>query len=164
MLRVSVIALATVLFVGCATSTEQKQANATSPTATVAPTTPPATPIASPSPTAPTTANVKNVGIKWEDEASGTPITTIKVGGTVTWTVTAPPPFHSLKRVAGTPENGCQDLDGTFDTPGNIGSPVTRKFDKVGTFGYRCGVHGGTPNCKAPPGSGPMPGVIKVVP
>ena len=167
MLRVLVIVLTIVLFAGCTTSTNLNQNNASSPatTATGTPASTPSVAAATPSPSAPTTANVKNVGIKWQDEASGTPVTTIKVGGKVTWTVSAGPP-HSLKRVAGTAENGCNDLDATFDTPGNIapGTPVTRTFDKVGVYGYHCGVHLGTPNCKTPPGTGAMPGVIKVVP
>ena len=169
MLRILVLVLTTVLFVGCTTATNQNQNNAssptTTPTATGTPTATASVAAASPSPSAPTTANVKNDGIKWKDEASGTPVTTIKVGGKVTWTVSAGAP-HSLRRDAGTAENGCNDLDASFDTPGNIspGTPVTRTFDKVGVYGYHCGVHLGTPNCKTPPGTGAMPGVIRVVP
>lgn len=167
MYRLLALALTSILFVGCATSTD-KQTNApasTATTATATPTSAPSAPTATPSPSAPTTANVKNVGLKWQDEASGTPVTTIKVGGKVTWTTTAGPP-HSLERVAGTADNGCGDLEASFDTPGNItpGTPVTRTFDKVGVYGYHCGVHLGNPNCKTPPGTGRMPGVINVVP
>jgi plastocyanin len=106
---------------------------------------------------------VKNVNLTWQDNASGTPVTTVKVGGTVTWTISAGPP-HSLKRVAGTPENGCEELDAGFDSNLSAGQPVSRKFDKVGTFGYQCGIHTGKPNCKNPPSGEKMWGVIKVVP
>ena len=165
MLRVLGLALTAVLFVGCTTSTDQRQTNAASPTASATPTHTSPVSTATPTPSGPTTASVKTVGLKWQDDASGTPVTTIKVGGKVTWTAAAGPP-HRLKRVASSQENGCDELEASFDTTGNLtpGQPVTRTFDKVGTFGYQCGVHGGTPNCKTPPGSGQMPGVIKVVP
>lgn len=117
----------------------------------------------SPSPAAPTTASVKGANFKWTDDASGTPVTTIKVGGSVTWTITGG--THQLERVAGNATNGCDNLDASFDS-GNLtsGQTVTRTFTKVGTFGYHCGIHLGDPNCKTPPGTGSMPGVIKVVP
>lgn len=117
----------------------------------------------SPGPAAPSTASVKGSNFKWQDDASGTPVTTIKVGGTITWTVTGG--THQLERVAGNATNGCDQLDASFDS-GNLtsGQTVTRTFNKVGTFGYRCGIHLGEPNCKTPPGTGAMPGVIKVVP
>ena len=117
----------------------------------------------SPSPTGPATASVKGANFKWTDEASGTPVTTIKVGGSVTWTITGG--THQLERVAGNATNGCDNLDASFDS-GNLtsGQTVTRTFTKVGTFGYHCGIHLGDPNCKTTPGTGSMPGVIKVVP
>lgn len=144
--------------------------NATpSASTTPAPTSPaPASPApASPAPaspsTAPTTATVKGSNFKWQDDASGTAVTTIKVGGTITWTVTGG--THQVERVAGNAANGCDQLDASFDSNNlTSGQSVTRTFTKVGTFGYHCGIHLGDPNCKAPPGSGPMPGVIKVVP
>lgn len=125
---------------------------------------------ASPSPTvtasvspSPATGGVKGSNFKWVDDTSGTPVTTIKVGGSVTWTITGG--THQLERVAGTAANGCDNLDASFDS-GNLtsGQTVTRTFTKVGTFGYHCGIHLGDPNCKTPPGTGAMPGVIKVVP
>ena len=120
----------------------------------------------SPSPGA-ATASVKGANFKWTDDASGTPVTTIKVGGTVTWTITsgATGGTHQLERVAGNATNGCDNLEASFDS-GNLtsGQTVTRTFTKVGTFGYHCGIHLGDPNCKTPPGTGSMPGVIKVVP
>ena len=125
---------------------------------------------ASPSPTvtasvspSPATGGVKGSNFKWTDDASGTPVTTIKVGGSVTWTITGG--THQLERVAGNATNGCDNLDASFDS-GNLtsGQTVTRTFTKVGTFGYHCGIHLGDPNCKTPPGTGAMPGVIKVVP
>ena len=172
MLKVRGLALTTVLLLGCVSCGEPvtRQDNAANTTSTAAstarsesPTPTPGTPTATPTPTAPTTASVKAVGIKWQDEASGTPVTTIKVGGSVTWTIPAGVP-HSLKRVAASADNGCDELDASFDSNLSPGQPVTRTFDKVGTFGYQCGIHKGAPNCKNTPGTGPMPGVIKVVP
>src|SRR5437868_3679158 len=156
MRKVLGFALTTVLllsFTSC-TGQDQTNGNRTTTANAPAPATPsntPATPPTTPAPPAPTTANVKATpGLKWQDDASGTPVTTIKVGGTVTWTVTAGAP-HSLQRVAPSPGNGCDELDVSFDTPGHLtpGQPVTRTFTKVGTFGYRCGVHLGTPDCKS---------------
>ena len=117
----------------------------------------------SPSPLEPATASVKGANFKWTDDASGTPVTTIKVGGSVTWTITGG--THQLERVAGNATNGCDNLEASFDS-GNLtsGQTVTRTFTKEGTFGYHCGIHLGDPNCKTPPGTGSMPGVIKVVP
>ena len=123
---------------------------------------------ASPSPTAtaassPSTATVKGANFMWQDDLSGTPVTTIKVGGTITWTITGG--THQLERVAPSAENGCDQLDASFDSNNlTSGQTVSRTFTKAGTYGYRCGIHLGEPNCKTPPGSGRMPGVIKVVP
>ena len=154
--------LTTALLVGI-TSCQGNQNNATpTPTATATATaTPSPTAAVSPTSAAPTTATVKGSNFKWQDDVSGTPVTTIKVGGTVTWTVTGG--THRLERVAAA--NGCAELEASFDS-GNLssGQSVSRTFTKVGTFGYHCGIHGGTPNCQSPPGNGPMPGVIKVVP
>jgi len=108
------------------------------------------------------TATVKGSNFKWTDDVSGTPVTTIKVGGTVTWTITDG--THRLAKVASSPANGCQALDATFDSDDlDEGQTVARTFTTTGTFGYKCGIHGGTPKCNTPPGSG-MSGVIKVVP
>jgi hypothetical protein len=106
---------------------------------------------------------VKASNFKWQDDASGTPVTTIKVGGTVTWTVTNG--THSLEAVAGSAANGCGNLDASFNSDTlTSGKSVSRTFNTVGTFGYHCGIHLGDPNCKTPPGSGRMPAIIKVVP
>lgn len=114
----------------------------------------------SPAQTAPMTATVKNAGLSWKDQASGTPVTTIKVGGTITWTIASG--THSIEREAG---EGCEELEASFDSDNlGAGKSVSRTFTKAGTFGYHCGIHGGTPNCKNPPGGGGMPGVINVVP
>lgn len=140
-----------------------------SPTATATPTTTAtatatatATPTAPPSP-GPATASVKGSNFKWQDDASGTPVTTVRVGGSVTWTIVNG--THKLERVAASAANGCAELDASFDS-GNLtqNQTVTRTFNKAGTYGYRCGIHGGTPNCNTPPGTDTMPGVIKVVP
>lgn len=137
-------------------STSTPTPTSPSPVATV-----PSSP--TPTSTAPATATVKGSNFKWVDDVSGTPVTTIKVGGTITWTITGG--THQLERVASSAANGCGELETSFDS-GNLtsGQTVTRTFTKVGTFGYHCGIHLGDPNCKAPPGSGAMPGVIKVVP
>jgi plastocyanin len=125
--------------------------------------TPTATSTSTPTP-APTTATVKGGSTnKWTDDASGTSTTTIKVGGTVTWSSSGG--IHSLEAEAKTPENGCDELDASkFDSDNFSGTEkVTRNFNTVGTFGYHCGRHGGSANCKTAAGVG-MSGVIKVVP
>jgi plastocyanin len=162
MLKILGIALTTVLLVGCTPTTGPTPTPSPTPTP-VAPTPTPVAPTPTPA-TAPTTATVKGSNFKWQDDVSGTPVTTIKVGGTVTWTILPGAP-HRLERVAGSPANGCGDLDASFDSTNlSPGQSVSRTFTKAGTFGYRCGIHGGTPNCTTPPGGGPMPGIIKVVP
>ena len=157
------LVLTTALLVGitsCTPTTNQNTATPTPTAATPTPATPSPTIAVSPSPS---TASVKGSNFKWQDDASGTPVTTIKVGGTVTWTITGG--THQLERVAGSAANGCDELDASFDSSNlSNGQSVSRTFTKVGTFGYHCGIHLGNPNCKTPPGNGPMPGVIKVVP
>ena len=140
-------------------STTASVAATASPTATASATA--AVAPGSPSPGgAPTTAAVKGTNFKWTDSASGTNVTTIKVGGTVTFTAVG---NHKLAHDTSSVGNGCGDLDASFDsTP--ITQPITRTFTKVGTFGYHCGVHGGTPNCNNPSDSDGMAAVIKVVP
>jgi Plastocyanin len=157
------LVLTTALLVGITSCNPSSNTNNATPTPSASTPTP-----ATPSPTAavspsPATGSVKGSNFKWQDDTSGTPVTTIKVGGTVTWTITGG--THKLERVAGSAANGCDQLEASFDS-GDLtsGQSVTRTFNKVGTFGYHCGIHQGNPNCKAPPGSGPMPGVIKVVP
>ena len=148
----------------CTSPSGGNQGNASpTVTATTTPTPAPATPTPTTGSPAPTTASVKASNFKWQDDVSGTPVTTIKVGGTITWTITGG--RHQLERVAPSAANGCDQLDASFDS-GELtsGQTVTRTFTKAGTFGYHCGIHLGDPNCKAPPGSGRMPGVIKVVP
>lgn len=158
------LVLSTALLVGITScNPSQGNQNNATPTATTATPTPSPTAAVSPTSTTPTTATVKGSNFKWQDDASGTPVTTIKVGGTVTWTVTDG--THQLKRVAASAANGCNELDASFDSNNmTSGQSVSRTFTKVGTFGYQCGIHRGTPNCTSPPGSGPMPGVIKVEP
>jgi plastocyanin len=101
---------------------------------------------------APMTATVQSTGdCKWMDVASGTPETTIKVGGTVTWqeagcgghTVISDnvPPFTTLA------------------PPLNLsGLPQSRTFTAVGDYGYHCGIHGGNPVTKQD-----MYGIVHVV-
>jgi hypothetical protein len=159
-----VLTTALLLAITSCTTTGPSNGNASpSPLATTPrPASPSPTVATSPSPTPPP-ATVKGSNFQWRDDASGTPVTTIKVGGSITWTITGG--THQLERVAPTAANGCDELDASFDS-GNLtsGQTVTRTFTKVGTFGYHCGIHLGDPNCKTPPGTGRMPGVIKVVP
>lgn len=173
MVKVLRLALVTVLLLAYTSCTEQGpgQGNVAPTPATTTPTPPitatatptPATPTTTPTPTAPTTAAVKGSNFKWTDDVSGTPVTTIKVGGTVTWTIVNG--THKLEAGAPSPANGCDQQDASFDSQNlSAGQSVSRTFTKAGTFGYLCGIHGGTPNCKNPPGSGTMPAVIKVVP
>ena len=173
MLKTGELILTTALLLGCVsctTTTEPTNANATPTIAKASPTPVSASPspsvAASPGAATPATASVKGSNFNWTDDASGTAITTIKVGGSITWTITQG--THRLERVAGNATNGCGNLDASFNSNTlNQGQTVTRTFTKAGTFGYHCGIHQGTPNCKTPPGTtgdGTMPGVIKVVP
>lgn len=156
------IALLLLMITSCQPSGNSNNATPSPSVSTPTPASPSPTVTASVSPS-PATGSVKGSNFKWTDDASGTPVTTIKVGGSVTWTITGG--THRLERVAGTAANGCDNLEASFDS-GNLtsGQTVTRTFTKVGTFGYHCGIHLGDPNCKTPPGTGAMPGVIKVVP
>jgi plastocyanin len=101
---------------------------------------------------APMTATVQSTAnCEWKDLASGTPDTTIKVGGTVTWqeagcgahTVVSDnvPPFTTL--------SPAMNLSGL---------PKSRTFTAVGDYGYHCGVHGGDPVNKVA-----MYGIVHVV-
>lgn len=131
------------------------------PTTTTNAATPAATnPAATPSPGAPTTASVKASNFKWVDDASGNRITTIKVGGKVTWTKIQGD--HTLERVAPSTQNGCGELDASFDS--DLDQPVTKTFTKAGIYGYHCGIHKGNPNCKTPESSTGMSAIIKVEP
>lgn len=165
MLKVLGLIAITVLLLGSISCTQQtlKPSDATPAvaTATATPTTPKQTPTSA----GPVTAAVTGSDFKWKDDVSGTPVTTIKVGGTIKWTIAAGSQDHRLEAVAPSPANGCEQLEPSFNSDDlGEGQSVSRTFTKVGTFGYRCGIHGGTPNCKNPPGTGSMPGVIKVVP
>ncbi len=88
---------------------------------------------------------------KWRDDTSGTPETTIKVNGTVTWlpagcgghTVVSDniPPFTTL-------------------TPAlNDHIPFTKQFTAVGDYGYHCDIHGGDPGARTD-----MWGIVHVIP
>jgi plastocyanin len=164
MLKVLGLPAVTVLLLGSISCTQTTQKSDNPPTVATTTATP-ASPTPTPAPTAPMTANVKGSDFQWEDDASGTAITTIKVGGTVTWTVAKDDGTHRLKAAPPTAANGCDQQDPGFDSTNlSDGKSVSRTFTKAGIFGYLCGIHGGNPNCKNPPGNGPMPGVIKVVP
>ena len=158
-----VLTTALLVAINSCNSPQSNQSNAT-PTVTTTPASPSPTVAISPAPgAAPSTASVKGSNFKWQDDVSGTPVTTIKVGGTIIWTITGG--THQLEHVAKSGANGCDELDASFDSNNlTSGQTVSRTFNKVGTFGYHCGIHQGNPNCKNLPGTGPMPGVIKVVP
>lgn len=95
----------------------------------------------------PMTATVKSTsGCTWRDDASGTPETTIMVGGTVTWQ-----------------EDGCgahtvihSGLPSFSDV---MALPDSRTFTAAGDYKYFCGIHGGDPVAKTG-----MWGIIHVVP
>ena len=167
MLRAFGLSITTALLLGACTTGNQNNgpSNATSsPTATAAtspaPTVTATAAPSSPTPSAPTTAAVKGTNFVWTDSVSGKNVTTIKVGGTITFTAVG---NHKLAHDTSSVGNGCGNLDASFDSP-QITQPITRTFNTVGTFGYHCGVHGGKPNCNSPADSDDMAGVIKVVP
>jgi plastocyanin len=114
-----------------------------------------------PGPGVPMTASVRSTdNCTWRDDATGTPETTIKVGGTVTWwdagglcpnhTVVSDnmPPFDTLSPPLASP------LLPTPPAPG-----FSHTFTTVGNFGYHCGVHSGNPVTKTG-----MWGIVHVVP
>jgi len=103
--------------------------------------------------TTPTSATVKSTSdCKWRDDFTGTPETTIKVGGTVTW-VEAGCNGHTVV------SNNVPPFT-TLSPPLNLsGLPKSRTFTAVGDFGYHCGIHGGDPVTKDP-----MYGIVHVVP
>lgn len=168
MLKIRGLTLTTVLFLGCTACAERRESTVTTTTATPTPAAPTTTPTPTATPADSTTATVKASDFQWRDDASGTPVTTIKLGGKVTWTVVDKASEHQLERVNPSAENGCDQLDASFNSGVlSSGESVSRTFTKVGVFGYRCGIHRGKPNCKNPPGAASgheMPGVIKVVP
>jgi hypothetical protein len=93
------------------------------------------------------TATVKSTSsCEWRDDASGTPETTIKVGGTVTWQ-----------------EAGCGGhtiiSSGAPSFPNLMALPGNRSFAAAGDYKYFCGIHGGDPVAKTG-----MWGIIHVVP
>ena len=96
---------------------------------------------------APMTSTVKSTNsCQWRDDTSGTPETTIKVGGTVTWQ-----------------EAGCGGhtiiSSGSPSFPNLMTLPGNRTFAAAGDYKYFCGIHGGDPVAKTG-----MWGIIHVVP
>src|SRR5688500_1978046 len=108
MLRVLGLVLTTALLLGISSCTSGRETNAPtatgSPTAATTPSPTATSPPTTPSPSAPTTASVKGTNFKWTDEVGGTNVTTIKVGGTVTWTAVG---NHRLERDPSSADNGC---------------------------------------------------------
>ena len=96
---------------------------------------------------APTTATVKSTSdCQWRDDTSGTPETTIKVGGTVNWQE-AGCGGHTVI------SSGSPSFANLTTLPGN------RTFSASGDYKYFCGVHGGDPVAKTG-----MWGIVHVVP
>jgi FtsP/CotA-like multicopper oxidase with cupredoxin domain/plastocyanin len=95
------------------------------------------------------TATVRGgtVNCTWTDVASGTPETTIKVGGNVRWEQVPGCGNHTVESV-GTP---------SFADVNTL--PDSRTFNTAGDYGYRCGIHGGDPVAKTD-----MWGIVHVVP
>ena len=84
----------------------------------------------------------------WRDSVSGTPETTIKAGGTVTW--------HD----DGTCPGGHTVISSGVPSFANVTTvPGSRVFPVAGGYKYFCGVHGGDPNAKTG-----MWGTVHVVP
>ena len=83
----------------------------------------------------------------WNDVASGTPETTIMVGGTVTWEQIAGCGNHTVASV------------GTPSFPAVNSLPGSRTFSAPGDYKYQCGIHGGDPVAKTG-----MWGIVHVVP
>ncbi len=98
----------------------------------------------------PTTAAVKSAigptGLMWRDDASGTPETTIKVGGTVSWDGTVGAPHTVIS--SGTPS-----FSNVTTLPGSV------MFMAPGDYKYFCGIHGGDPVARTG-----MWGIIHVMP
>jgi hypothetical protein len=88
-------------------------------------------------------------GCVWKDSISGTPETTIKVGGTVTWQDDgACAGGHTVIH------SGSPSFSDVLTVPGN------RTFNVApGDYKYFCGIHGGDPVAKTG-----MWGIIHVVP
>lgn len=96
---------------------------------------------------APMTSTVKSTGAcEWRDDTSGTPETTIMVGGTVTWEA-AGCGGHTVIS-SGAP--AFADLNAL---------PGSRTFNAAGDYKYFCGIHGGDPVAKTG-----MWGIVHVVP
>jgi FtsP/CotA-like multicopper oxidase with cupredoxin domain len=104
-------------------------------------------------------ATVRSTGqCKWRDDTSGTPETTIKVNGTVTWFDQGCSP-HTVVSVNAPPFD---TLTPALNNP--VPAPPTgfsRQFTTVGHFAYICGIHGGDPvDAVGGPGGNPAgPGV-----
>jgi hypothetical protein len=77
---------------------------------------------------------------QWIDDASGTPETTIKVNGTVTWIFEGCGPSHTVVSDNVAPFT-------TLAPPLNLAIPpnASATFTAVGNYGYHCGIHGGDP-------------------
>ena len=98
---------------------------------------------------APMTSTVTSTGdCKWRDDTSGTPETTIMVGGTVTW------------KAAGCEDHTVVRWEDQKDPAFALKVlPGSKTFNVAGDYKYICGIHGGNPETKAG-----MWGIVHVVP
>lgn len=95
----------------------------------------------------PLMATVKSTSdCKWRDDTSGTPETTIKVGGMVTWQADGCGGHTVIS-------SGAPSFADVMTLPGN------RTFGAAGDYKYFCGIHGGDPVAKTG-----MWGIIHVKP
>jgi FtsP/CotA-like multicopper oxidase with cupredoxin domain len=121
------------------------------------------------------TATVRSTpGCKWRDDASGTPETTIKVNGSVTWLDNGCSP-HTVVSINAAPFDTLTPALGSLTVP-TTPPGFVRQFTTVGNFAYACGIHGGDPvGAVGGPGGNPagpgvdsparsMWGIIHVVP
>ena len=85
-------------------------------------------------------AGVRSAGgapnLRWVDDVSGTPETTIKVGGTVSWATGADGQAHTVLSV------GAPSFPLVSPLPGSV------TFNVPGDYKYKCGIHGGDPATK----------------
>lgn len=85
------------------------------------------------------TVNVgQNGGNVFVDQKSGTSTTTIRAGGTVSWTWVSG--FHSA--TSGSCPGGACSPDGRWDSGVRSGGSFSHTFSQAGSFPYYCTVHG----------------------
>ena len=97
------------------------------------------------------TATVKSTSsCTWRDDDSGTPETTIKAGGTVSWVDAGCPGGHTVD---------FENVPPFHAPPPNGPVPGSIVFAAAGDYGYHCGIHGGSAASKTG-----MYGIVHVQP